>query len=150
VTPSTDILIGDTDGQYVLIRPLCRKHPGLFDYRDGNWIDCELEVAAGAFRGRLRADLRSEEFHAFLEDMEALSRALEGSASFDTMEGCLAFALTGDGHGHVRVSGEAVDPADAGNRLIFDFAIEPACLPDICQSLGYFLAAFPVTGTRDA
>ena len=149
MTPSTDILIGDTDRQYVLIRPLCRKHPGLFDYRDGNWIDCELEVAAGAFRGRFRADLRSEEFHAFLEDTEGLSRALEGSASFNTVEGAIAVALTGDGNGHVRVSGEAVDPADAGNRLLFDFEIAQACLPDICQSLTYLLAAFPVTGRRD-
>ena len=150
MTPSTDILIGDSDGQYVLIRPLCRKHPGLFDYRDGNWIDCEFEIAAGAFRGRFRADLRSDELHAFLEDTEGLSRAFDGVASFNTTEGGIAIALTGDGNGHVRVSGEAVDTADAGNRLQFDFAIAQACLPEICQSLEYFLAAFPVIGTRDA
>jgi len=150
VTPSTDILIGATDGQYVLIRPLCRKHPGLFEYKDGNGIECELEIAAGAFRGRFRADLRSEEFHALLEDTEALSQALEGVASFNTAEGCIAFALTGDGNGDVRVSGEAVDTTDAGNRLLFDFVIDPTCLRDICQSLGYLLAAFPVTGTPDA
>lgn len=150
MTPSTDILIGDNDGAYVLIRPLGRKHPGLFDYWDGNWIDCELEIAAGAFRGRLRADLRSEEFYAFLEDVEGLSRSLEGTASFNTMEGHIAFALTGDGNGQVRVGGEAVDTADAGNRLLFEFGIDQVCLQDICQSLEYFLAAFPVTGTRDA
>ena len=150
MTPSTDILIGNTDRQYVLIRPLCRKHPGLFDYRDGNWIDCELEIAAGAFRGRFQADLRSEEFHAFLEDTEGLSRALEGAASFNTVDGCIAITLTGDGNGQVRVSGEAVDAADAGNRLLFDFGIDENCLPDIRQSLEYLLAAFPVTGTRDA
>ena len=150
MTPSTDILIGDTDGQYVLIRPLCRKHPGLFDYQEGNWIDCEFEVAAGAFRGKFRADLRSEEFHALREDTEGLSRALEGSASFNTVEGCIALTLTGDGNGAVRVSGEAVDLADAGNRLLFDFEIEQTCLPDICQSLEYLLAAFPVTGTRES
>ena len=149
MTPSTDILIGDTDRQYVLIRPLCRRHPGLFDYRAGNWIECELEIAAGAFRGRFRADLRSEEFHAFLEDTEGLSQALEGVASFNTEEGCIAFALTGDGNGDVRVSGEAVDTTDAGNRLLFDFGIDPTCLQDICQSLEYLLAAFPVTGTPD-
>ena len=150
MTPSTDILIGDTDRQYLLIRPLCRKHPGLFDYRDGNWIDCELEIAAGAFRGRYRADLRSDEFHAFLEDAEGLSRALDGTASFTSTEGGIAIVLTGDGSGRVRVSGEAVDTADTRNRLVFDFSIDQACLPDICQSLEYLLAAYPVTGTRDA
>ena len=79
-----------------------------------------------------------------------MSQALEGVASFNTAEGCIAIALTGDGNGHVRVSGEAVDTADAGNRLLFDFGIDQTCLPDICQSLEYLLAAFPVTGTRDA
>ena len=150
LTPSTDILIGDADRQYVLIRPLCRRHPGLFDYQDGNWIDCEIEIAAGAFRGRFRADLRSEEFHGFLQDTEALAGALEGAASFHTVEGWIAIDVTGDGDGQLRVRGEAVDAADAGNRLLFDFGIDRGCLPDICQSLGYLLAAFPVTGTPDA
>ena len=150
MTPSTDILIGNTDGPYVAIRPLCRKHPGLFDYQDGNWIDCELEIAAGAFHGRYRADLRSEEFAAFLQDTESLDRALEGVASFNAVEGCIAIALTGDGNGHVRATGEAVDAADAGNRLLFDFEIAPTCLPDIRQSLEHLLAAYPVTGTGGA
>ena len=96
------------------------------------------------------ADLRSEEFHAFLENTEGLSGTLEGTASFDTVEGGIRLSLIGDGNGGVRVSGEAVDPADTGNRLLFDFAVDQACLRDICQSLEYLLAAFPVTGTRDA
>ena len=148
MTPTTDVLIGDIDRQYVLIRPLCRRHPDLFDYQAGNWIDCELEIAAGAFRGSFRTDLRSEEFHAFLQEAEALSRTLEGAASFATVEGGIALVLTGDGDvdRRLRVRGEAVDTADAGNRLLFDFGIEPACLPDVCQSLAYLLAAFPVTG----
>ena len=147
MTPTTDVLIGDTDRQYVLIRPLCRRHPDLFDYQAGNWIDCEIEIAAGAFRGRFQTDLRSEEFHAFLQEAEALSRSLEGAASFATVEGGIAVALTGDGHGQLRVRGEAVAAADAGNRLLFDFVIEQTCLSDICQSLAYLLAAYPVTGT---
>jgi hypothetical protein len=146
VTPSTDVLIGDADRQYVLIRPLCRRHPDLFDYRAGNWIDCELEVAAGAFRGSFRSDLRSADFQAFLQEAEALSRTLEGAASFATVDGGIAVALSGDGAGQLRVRGEAVDAADPGNRLLFDFGIEQGCLPDICRSLTYLLAAYPVTG----
>ena len=150
MTPTTDVLIGDIDRQYVLIRPLCRRHPDLFDYQAGNWIDCELEIAAGAFRGSLRSDLRSEEFHAFLQEAEALGRTLAGAASFATVEGGIALALTGDGDGQLRVRGEAVDAAAAGNRLLFDFGIDLACLPDICQSLAYLLAAYPVNAARDA
>ena len=146
---STEILIGDPNAQHILIRPLSRKHPGLFDYRDGNWIDCELEIVAGGFRGNFAADLRSEEFHTFLDEVEGLSRTLQGSASFATREGQIALSLSGDGNGHVRVRGEAIDVAGTGNRLQFGFDVDQTCLPAICRSLEYLLTAFPVIGTPD-
>jgi hypothetical protein len=147
---STEVLIGDSDAQHVLIRPLVRSQPGLFDDRDGNWIDCELEIVAGCFRGGFRADLRSEEFQTFLEEVEGVRRILDGTASFTTMEGQIALALTSDGKGHVRVTGEAIDAAGIGNRLQFAFDIDRTSLPLICESLGHLLAAFPVTGAPDA
>lgn len=147
---STEILIGDSGGQHVLIQALVRRHPGLFDYSDGNWITCDIEIAAGAFRGSLRADLRSEEFLAFLEEVTSLSKTLEGTAMFSTMEGQIALALTGDGKGHVRVEGDAVDDAVPGNRLHFAFEIDQTYLPQICRALEYLLVAFPVIGTADA
>jgi hypothetical protein len=143
---STEVLIGDSDAEHVLIRPLFRSQPGLFDDRDENWIDCELQIVAGCFRGGFRADLRSEEFHTFLEEVEDLSRTLDGTASFTTMEGQIALSLTGDGKGHVRVKGEAIDAAAVGNRLQFVFDIDQTHLPPISESLGHLLAAFPVTG----
>ena len=146
---STEVLIGDSDAEHVLIRPLCRSQPGLFDDRDGNWIDCELQVVAGCFRGGFRADLRSEEFHTFLEEVEGLSRTPDGTARFTTMEGQSALSLTGDGKGHVRVTGEAIDAVAVGNRLQFVFDIDQTQLPPISESLGHLLAAFPVTRAPD-
>jgi hypothetical protein len=147
---STEVLIGDSDAEHVLIRPLFRSQPGLFDDRDGNWIDCELQIVAGCFRGGFRADLRSEEFHTFLEEVEGLSRTRDGTASFTTMEGQIVLSLTGDGKGHIRVTGEAIDAVSVGNRLQFVFDIDQAQLPPISESLGHLLAAFPVTGAPDA
>ena len=72
MTPSTELVIGDENGQHVVVRALSRNHPGLFDYWDGNWIACELEIVSGGFRGTFPADLRSEEFRAFLEEVEDL------------------------------------------------------------------------------
>jgi hypothetical protein len=150
VSASTEVLIGDLDAQHVLIRPLSRTQPDLFDYWDANWIVCEVEIAAGGFRGTFRADLRSEEFRSFLEDVEELRRTLEAAATFTTMEGQIALSLTGDGKGRVCVTGEALDVAGTGNRLQFSFALDQTCLPPICQSLESLLAAFPVTGVPDA
>ena len=105
MVPSTEILIGDPGGQHLLIRPLSRNHPGLFDRGDANWIDCELQIVAGGFRGAFRSNLRSEEFRTFLDELEGLSRTLQGTASFAAMERQLALSLSGDGKGHVGSAG---------------------------------------------
>ena len=146
---STDILIGDPDGARVLIQPQGRQHPGLFDYWDGNWIVCDIQLSTGGFRGGFQASLRSEEFQAFLAEVEVLADSLEGTAAFSTMEGQLAFTLASDGKGHVRVSGEALDEPGIGNRLHFEFEIDQTYLPLITASLEHLLNAFPVTGTPD-
>jgi hypothetical protein len=58
--------------------------------------------------------------------------------------------LTGNGTGAIRVSGEAVDSAGAGNRLTFGFDIDQTSLPEINRSLEYLLAAFPVGVAPDS
>src|ERR671914_1040950 len=108
---SSEVLIGassDAGAQHILIRPLLRSQPGLFDSADGNWIECEVEIAAGAFHGAFQAHLRSEEFQSFLEEARDLQRMLDGTASFSTLEGQIAFSLSGDGKGALRVNGEAI------------------------------------------
>jgi hypothetical protein len=150
VAASTEILIGDPGGQHVLIRPLARSLPGLFDYSDGNWVVCEIEITAGGFRGQYRADLRSEEFQAFADEMSGLSTTLEGTAGFSTIEGQIGFSLTGEGNGVVRVEGEGADAPGTGNRLHFGFEIDQTYLPEISRALEALLAAFPVTGTAEA
>jgi hypothetical protein len=153
VAPSTDILIGDPNAQHVLIRPLSRRHPDLFDYADANSIDCEVEIVAGGFQGTFRADLRSEEFQSFLDEIEGSIRAQEGAAALTTMEGQVTVAIAdGDAQSRgtdsalMRVSGDGCDAPGAGNRLRFAFDMERAQLPAIAQALKYLLSAYPVTG----
>jgi hypothetical protein len=148
VAPSTDILIGDTDTQHVLIRPLSRRHPGLFDYAEANGIECEVEIVAGVFSGTVRADVRSEEFQAFLDEVEGMIGTLEGAATLATMEGQLSVAIAIEGsearHEQMRVSGDVSDAPGSSNRLHFAFEVERAQLPAIAQALNYLLAAFPL------
>ena len=147
---STEVLIGDSGAQHVLIRPLSRSSPGLFDYWDGNWIACEIEIAAGGFRGRFTADLRSEEFHAFLDQVSELGRTIDGAATFTTMEGQLTLSLTAGASGQVRLVGEALDLAGSENRLAFSFDVDRSGLDAIARSLESLLTTFPVTGTPEA
>ncbi len=146
---SVDIIIGNPETQHLAIRPLGRAHPGLFDFWDGHWIDCQVSISAGGFQGRFRADLRSEEFQGFLAGVEALGNTLEGSARLTSMEGQIDISLTGDGKGRIQVAGEAVDEAGIGNHLPFQFELDQTFLPEISRSLERFLVAFPVLARRN-
>jgi hypothetical protein len=146
VAASTDVVIGDPDAQHVLIRPLSRRHPGLFDHRDANWIECEFRIAAGPFRGDIRADLRSEELSTFLDELQALASTREGLAGLTPMEGQFAMTLAGDGRERVQASGEVVSEA---NRLQFRFELDAAILPSVCEALARVLSAFPVVAAPE-
>ena len=143
MTASTDILIGESDAQHVLVRPLSWSHPGLFDDPDGNWIDCELDIAAGAFHGRIRADVKTDEFREFLEDVESLRRTREGAANLNTREGQMALTLTATEMGQVHIEGTAIDEVGSGNRLHFGFDVDHVSLLEVCRSLEALLAAYP-------
>lgn len=143
---STDVLIGNQETEHVLVSPVSRSHPGLFDRWDGNWIDCEIQAAVGAFHGTFRAHLRSDEFRTLLQELELLRLDLDATARLTTTDGQIALLFAGDGKGQIRVSGEAVDAVGTGNRLQFAFEIAQASLPPICGSLESLLAAYPVVG----
>lgn len=145
-----DLLIGDDGGQHVLFTVLGRKHPGLFDYWDGNWLACEVKIAAGAFRAAFRADLRAEELQAFRDQIDALVQSVEGMASFSTMEGQIALTIGGDIKGHVSVRGEARDMPAGDNLLQFAFELDQTDLKAICLSLDAIVSAFPVVGAAEA
>lgn len=145
-----DLLIGDAGGQHVLFTVLGRKHPGLFDYWDGNWLACEVKIAAGAFRAAFRADLRAEELQAFRDQIDALVQSVEGMASFSTMEGQVALTIGGDIKGQVSVRGEARDMPAGDNLLQFAFELDQTYLKAICLSLDAIVSAFPVVGAAEA
>jgi hypothetical protein len=147
---TTEILIGDVAGSHVLITPLGRSQPGLFDERDGNGIDCEVNVTAGAFHGTFRASVRSEEVRMFLDDLGRLARTLDGAATLTALEGQLRVSLTAGESESIAVTGDAIDEPGGGNALRFAFPIERSGLDPLCRSVEHLLAAYPVNGAMDA
>ena len=146
VAESTDILIGDASAQHLLIRPVSRTTPGLFDDRDDSAIACEIQIAVGGFRGQFAADLRTEEFRSMLDEIEASGLSLESAANLDTASGQIDLSLIGDGAGNILVAGYVADAEDDGNRLEFAFAMGQAVMPELVRSLEQVLAAFPLHG----
>jgi hypothetical protein len=145
-----NLLIGDAGGQHVLITVLGRKHPGLFDHWDGNWLASEVTIAVGGFRAAYRADLRAEELQAFRDQIDALLQSVEGAASFSTMEGQIAVSVSGDVRGQVSVKGEARDTPGSDNLLQFAFELDQTYLKPIGLSLDAIVSAFPCVGSAEA
>ena len=147
---TTEIMIGNASGQHVAIRPLWRCHPNAANHDDANWIESDIRVTAGRFRGGFRASLRSQDFHRFQAELKSLTETLGGKALFDTMEGQIEIELDGDGKGHVLVKGKMLDEAGIGNTLSFAFEIDQTYLPAIASAVSDVLRKFPVVDRPDA
>ena len=141
------MVIGNESTNWVAVQVLARSHPGLQDYWDGNWVRSEVTLRAGAFSGRYDADLRTDEFARFRDELKAVFQPLIGNATFSSLEMWLAIELVGDGKGHFSGACQAMDTPGTGNRLTFSLAIDQTEIPSILRDLDSILSHFPVIGS---
>ena len=80
------LIIGSATSQWLRITPLRPTHPQCADYWDGNWVDSSVDVSVGAFAGKYKACLRTDEFKMFRVGLDPLYTTLKGEASFASME----------------------------------------------------------------
>jgi hypothetical protein len=102
----------------------------------------------GSFSARYLAALRAEEFERWLKAAQALSRTLQGEATFHTLEGQLLLSISSVGSlGGLRVTGEARDQAGTGNRLRFALGdFDQTELPGLLGALEDVVRTYPVVG----
>jgi hypothetical protein len=145
--------LGDPRGQHLGVEVVARLHPTRTDYWDGNWLRTNVEVVAGPWRGRYRADLRSEEFAGLRDHLQGLygdPKVL--MVEFDSMEPWLHFTVErSDDPGHLLVKGEARrEPFfDGYNILSFALELDQSYLPETIRGLDEVVNAFPVLGSPD-
>jgi hypothetical protein len=141
------MVIGNESTNWVEVQVLARSHPGCQDNWDGNWVRSEVTLRAGAFSGRYDADLRTDEFARFRDELKAVFQPLIGKAEFSSLEGWLAIEFVGNGKGHFSGSCQAMDTPGTGNRLSFSLAIDQTEIPSILRDLDFILSKFPVIGS---
>jgi hypothetical protein len=141
-----ELLIGSPESEHVAVSVLGRAYPNATDFWDGNWLPCRIRIRAGAWDGTFGASLRADEFVTFRDGMERLYETLDGSATFETMEGWLELRMVGDGIGHVAISGVAKDRVSiGGSTLSFVIPdIDQTYLPAVIDQLRAIESAFPV------
>ena len=113
------------------------------DNKDG-WLSADVEIAVGSFRGSYAADFDIFAFSEFAKQLAVLHQTVSGSAKFTSLEGQLELTLKCDALGHISVSGEAMDVAGIGNKLLFDLDIDQTHVPEVLNSLKATLKKHPV------
>ncbi len=104
------------------------------EYYDDNWLNVEIRVRVGGFRGNASATILTRELTNFLAQLRPLHATLLGTAEFTTMEGQLGLRLAGNGKGHIDLSGEVADQSGIGNRLHFALKFDQTLLgSSICE-----------------
>lgn len=146
--PGNVVRLGGQEAEYVEIR--VRSRSAGDDFHDGNWLRCEVEVAAGGFEARFPADLRTDAFQRLHGEVAALYESLTGEARFESAEGQLQLTLTGDGRGHIRLDGTARDHPGSDNALDFRLDFDQTQLFGAAAQLDELLHRFPVRGDPPA
>ena len=144
------LIIGSVNSEWLRITPLRRAHPQCADYWDGNWVESSVDVSVGAFTGKYKACLRTDEFKSFRDGLDSLYKTLKGKASFASMEDWVEIQVTGDGLGHFRAVCTLRDAAGVGNTLRFDLQFDQTELAVMLKSLIRIDESYPVIGQPNA
>ena len=137
-------VIGSPDTDYVRADVWRRAYPDT----EPEWLDVEIDISSGPFSARYRATWRAGFLPPFRRQVEALYETLEGTAVLEPdWERSLSLTLSGDGLGHVRITGEAsVDRGPLGATLTFALPdVDQTYLPALIEELKAIEAEFPTT-----
>jgi hypothetical protein len=141
-----EVVIRGDGSDFLAITLLGRSHWETTDYWDGNWVRAAVVVQAGGFRGSVAGEVRTDELAQFYDQLRRLQQSLEGTATFETMEGWLSIRASGDGMGHMEFRCSVRDEPGIGNTLECTLATDQTCTRTTLAELHSAIQAFPVIG----
>jgi hypothetical protein len=145
-----EALVGDANGERIVLRVLAREFPDSCDEWDGNWLKAEIDVVAGGFRGHVECYLSTVDFVAFHKQVGDLRNGLAEEAAFSTLEEWLSLRIAKDEGGRLSLTGDLADAAGGGggigNLLRFGFRVEERRLTLLLEELAAIVERFPPRG----
>ena len=136
--------IGSSKHEFIIVKVINYERAVTGDYHDDNWLNVEVELKIGGFKGAFSASFLTEDFVNFYHEVQHLYEVLHGTAKFHTLEGQLSFALKGNGLGGIEVKGVAQDQIGVGNELVFGFLLDQTHLVALLKELIEINASFPI------
>jgi hypothetical protein len=79
------------------------------DFWDGNWLVTPIEIAAGAWRGAIRGDLRADELRRFRLELQDIYVNLSGTATLESLDAWITLTVQCESNGALKVEGVADD-----------------------------------------
>lgn len=101
MTHSSNVYLEFTDaGDIIRIEPIGLIYPNAQLDWDRNWVKSWVIVKGGVFSGQFAAHFMTTDFEVFKQQLEKLDNDVDGSATFEPLEGQLVLKITGGGLGH--------------------------------------------------
>lgn len=110
---------------------------------DANWLDSNIEVRSGAFKGSVAANLTTQDFLVFRSSLSACLEGRQKSASFITDEDWLSFDLSISSVGRVTVVGKLRSFGIPSAMLKFSFETELGAIDRLLVSVSRISSQFP-------
>jgi HAMP domain-containing protein len=126
--PNSEIVIGNAGADCVTIRPGSR-------YSVEGWLTAEVRVQCDGWRGGFNTDFMKGELNRLARELRRLRDTLKGEARLEPLERQLMLVFEGDGKGHIKVSGKAVNVRHSNTFLEFGMEIDQSYLERIIRGL---------------
>lgn len=120
------------------------ENKNALDVSDANWLSCRVRLKTDFFTGEFNADLTTDDFLYFYEELEPLLKALEGTASFQTDEGWLEVKVKSIGLGKFSVAVVANPLSTSKSKLSFNFEVDQTYLSKTRSELKKIVTEYPV------
>lgn len=144
------LVIGGRKRERIAIDVLRRLYPKAEDYSDGNWVDAQIDVSVGVWRGTYHASLHVDEFIDFRKQLETMHATLQGVARFDPMEPWLELTVTAESSGLLSVTGTACHNFSSGTRLEFELeSMDQSHIPAMLSQLRDIEREIPLRGSPE-
>jgi hypothetical protein len=123
-----EIVIGNSCSDFVKIRP------GSGHSAEG-WLPAEVQVHCDGWRGAFNTEFMRGELHRLALELRRLRETLKRETRFDPLEGQLRLVFEGDGKGHIKLRGKAVNIRHSSTFLNFEIELDQSYLENIIRGL---------------
>lgn len=132
------------EGAQIRLAVFGYENPSAAAEPDADWLTCEVSLRIGAASADYDAAFTTEEIAALQADLQPVLALSAANASFNALEGALAFDLAVSRTGAVRITGRAMIEQSPRVELTFTVESDLSRLESFARDLKRAIAAYPI------